>query len=213
LIGSVATLQDSRRPSRPACDLPGIGGTIITLEGWLYLAVILDLFGRKVVGWKLAETLEAELVVMAFENALMMRQPIRACTSTPQGSRYSSEAVKTSLAVMGANLSMSSRGNWAKDDREKTELIPGKETHSRSEKSLADFIASILRGHGIVEQSQDLQTEEKPPDEMPPDCLLSMEQKPELSPTVLALRHAWFDVRCVSALVLWASTASRRWFA
>lgn len=41
---------------------------------------------------------------------------------------------------------MSSRGNWAKDDREKTELIPGKETHSRSEKSLADFIASILEG-------------------------------------------------------------------
>lgn len=47
------------------------------------LAVILDPFSRKVVGWKLAETLEAELVVMAFENALMMRQPIRACTSTP----------------------------------------------------------------------------------------------------------------------------------
>jgi hypothetical protein len=42
-----------------------------------------------------------------------------------QGSRYSSEAVKTSLAVIGANLSMSSRGNWAKDDREKTEPNPG----------------------------------------------------------------------------------------
>ena len=50
------------------------------------------------------------------------------------------------------------------------------------------------------EQSQDLQVEEKPPDEIPPDCRLSIEQKQALSPTVLALRHAWFDVRCVSAL-------------
>jgi transposase InsO family protein len=64
-----------------------------------------------------------------------------------QGSRYSSEAVKTPLAVIGANLSMSSRGNWAKNDREKTELIPGKETHSRSEKvSPIHCKASILEG-------------------------------------------------------------------
>jgi hypothetical protein len=40
---------------------------ISTLEGWLYLAVILDLFSRKVVGWKLGETLEAQLVVRALE--------------------------------------------------------------------------------------------------------------------------------------------------
>jgi hypothetical protein len=111
-----------------------------------------------------------------------------------QGSRYSSEAVKTSLAVIGANLSMSSRGNWAKDDGEKTELIPVRRLIRGARKSRR-FIASILEGHGIVEQSQDLQAEEKPP-----DCRLSIEQKPELSPTVLALRHAWFDVRCVSAL-------------
>ena len=48
---------------------------VSTLEGWLYLAVILDIFSRKVVGWKLGETLEAELVVVALKNALMRRQP------------------------------------------------------------------------------------------------------------------------------------------
>ena len=48
---------------------------IATLEGWLYLAIILDLFSRQVVGWKLGETLEAELVVTALENALTMRTP------------------------------------------------------------------------------------------------------------------------------------------
>jgi putative transposase len=48
-----------------------------TQEGWLYLAVILDLFSRKVVGWKLRETLEAELVLAALKNALIRRQPAR----------------------------------------------------------------------------------------------------------------------------------------
>jgi len=46
---------------------------VATLEGWLYLAVILDLFSRKVLGWKLGETLEAELVVVALKNALSLR--------------------------------------------------------------------------------------------------------------------------------------------
>ncbi len=83
-----------------------------TLEGWLYLAVILDLFSRKVVGWKLGETLEAELVVVALKNALMMRQPDPGLYfHSDQGSQYSSEAVKTPLAVIGAKLSMSGRGN------------------------------------------------------------------------------------------------------
>jgi len=50
---------------------------IATLEGWLYLAVILDLFSRKVVGWKLGESLEADLVVSALENALTRRTPDR----------------------------------------------------------------------------------------------------------------------------------------
>ena len=48
---------------------------VATLEGWLYLAVILDLFSRRVVGWKLGESLEAELVVTALRNALVLRQP------------------------------------------------------------------------------------------------------------------------------------------
>jgi putative transposase len=56
---------------------------IATLEGWLYLAVILDLFSRRVVGWKLGQTLESELVITALRNALVLRQPQRACTFTP----------------------------------------------------------------------------------------------------------------------------------
>ena len=48
-----------------------------TQEGWLYPAMILDLFSRKVVGWKLGETLEAELVVTALQNAVSRREPPR----------------------------------------------------------------------------------------------------------------------------------------
>jgi putative transposase len=48
---------------------------VATVEGWLYLAVILDLFSRRVVGWKVGESLEAGLVCSALENALALRQP------------------------------------------------------------------------------------------------------------------------------------------
>ena len=85
---------------------------VSTVEGWLYLAVILDLFSRKVVGWKLGETLEAELVVVALRNALALRQPKTGLYfHSDQGSQYSSDAVRKPLTIIGANLSMSAQGN------------------------------------------------------------------------------------------------------
>ena len=85
---------------------------VATMEGWLYLAVILDLFSRKVVGWRLAETLEAELVETALANALIMRTPDPGLYfHSDRGSQYSSQAVRKPLRVIGANLSMSGRGN------------------------------------------------------------------------------------------------------
>jgi len=81
---------------------------VSTVEGWLYLAVILDLFSRKVVGWKLGGTLEAELVVVALGNALALRQPETGLYfHSDQGSQYSSDAVRKFLTIIGANLSMS----------------------------------------------------------------------------------------------------------
>ena len=85
---------------------------VATREGWLYLAVILDRFSRKVVGWKLGDTLEAELVVTALQNALSRREPPRGFYfHSDQGCQYSSEAVRKPLTLLGANLSMSGRGN------------------------------------------------------------------------------------------------------
>jgi putative transposase len=85
---------------------------VATLEGWLYLAVILDLFSRRVVGWKLGESLEAELVVTALKNALVLRQLEGGLSfHSDRGSQYSSQAVRKPLSVIGANQSMSGLGN------------------------------------------------------------------------------------------------------
>jgi hypothetical protein len=68
-------------------------------------------YSRKVVGWKLGETLEAELVVTALGNALMMRTPERGLYfHSDRGSQYSSQAVRKPLSVIGANLSINGRG-------------------------------------------------------------------------------------------------------
>jgi putative transposase len=85
---------------------------VATLEGWLYLAVILDLFSRRVVGWKLGQTLESELVVTALRNALVLRQPQAGLYfHSDRGSQYSSQAMRKPLSVIGAEQSMSAAGN------------------------------------------------------------------------------------------------------
>jgi transposase InsO family protein len=85
---------------------------VATLEGWLYLAVILDLFSRRVVGWKLGQTLESELVVTALRNALVLRRPQAGLYfHSDRGSQYSSQAVRKPLSVVRAKQSMSVAGN------------------------------------------------------------------------------------------------------
>jgi putative transposase len=110
--GAAPNLIKELEPSAPdqvwASDITYVA----TLEGWLYLAVILDLFSRRVVGWKLGESLEAELVVTALRNALVLRQPAEGLYfHSDRGSQYSSEAVRKPLSVIGANQSMSGVGN------------------------------------------------------------------------------------------------------
>jgi transposase InsO family protein len=85
---------------------------IATAEGWLYLAVILDLFSRRVVGWKLGDSLEAELVVTALQNALSLRQPPSGLIfHSDRGCQYTSQAVREKLQAIGVLQSMSAQGN------------------------------------------------------------------------------------------------------
>jgi len=81
-------------------------------ETFLYLAVVLDAFSRKVVGWELAETLEASLAVKALEKALTERKPAAGLVHhSDRGVQYASHEYVALLEKQGALISMSRKGN------------------------------------------------------------------------------------------------------
>lgn len=85
---------------------------IDTAEGWLYLAAVLDLFSRKVVGWAMTERMDTELVEAAWQMAWLGRRPAPGLLHhSDQGSQYTSAAYQRSLTTSLAELSMSRVGN------------------------------------------------------------------------------------------------------
>lgn len=85
---------------------------IPTTEGWLYLAVVLDLFSRMVVGWAMAETEDEQLVTLAFQMALARRHPQAGLLHhSDRGSEYTSLGYQTLLARLGIEVSMSRTAN------------------------------------------------------------------------------------------------------
>ncbi len=85
---------------------------IWTREGWLYLAVILDLFSRRVVGWSMSESITRQLTLDALGAALGQRTPPRGVLHhSDRGSQYASGDYQALLAAHGLVGSMSRRGN------------------------------------------------------------------------------------------------------
>jgi transposase InsO family protein len=85
---------------------------IETGQGWLYLAVVLDLFSRKVIGWAMSQTMDAPLVVKALRMALLERVPPAGMLHhSDRGSQYTSAAYLACLNAALAQLSMSRAGN------------------------------------------------------------------------------------------------------
>jgi len=83
-----------------------------TEEGWVYLAVVIDLYARCVVGWAMAERMTAELACDALHMALWRRQrPRGVIVHTDRGSQYCSERYQTLLRQHGLLCSMSAKGN------------------------------------------------------------------------------------------------------
>lgn len=81
-------------------------------SGWLYLAVIIDLCSRKVVGWKLDDHMKADLVVAALQQALASRRRAeRTIFHSDRGSQYSSRSFRAALATAGMRQSMSRRAD------------------------------------------------------------------------------------------------------
>lgn len=85
---------------------------IRTRSGWLYLAVVLDLFSRKIVGWSMAPNMPAELVCSAMQLAVVQRQPPPGLIAhSDRGSQYASASYRALLARNDMQQSMSRKGN------------------------------------------------------------------------------------------------------
>jgi len=82
-----------------------------TAEGWLYLAVLLDLYARKVVGWAMSAHIDAALGQATLQMALGRRQPAPGLLHhTDRGSQYACQAYQGLLAVQGIRCRMSRKG-------------------------------------------------------------------------------------------------------
>lgn len=119
---------------------------VATREGWLYLAVVLDLFSRRVLGWALQETLESSLAGRALERALRERRPAPGlCFYSDRGVQYGSALVRTPLRLIDATQSMSARG-YCFDN-------------ATAEAFFSSFKAECLPAEGIFETKADARRE------------------------------------------------------
>ena len=82
-----------------------------TTSGFLYLAVVLDAWSRKIVGWAMANHLRAELVLDAFDMAIGQRRPGNVIHHSDQGSQYTSIAFGNRCKEMGVRPSMGTVGD------------------------------------------------------------------------------------------------------
>ena len=103
--------QDFTPPAPNRCWAGDITD-IRTTSGWRYLAVWMDLFSRRVVGWRLGTSMEASLVLEALNRALGQRQvePDQLLIHTDQGSQYRATAYRELLEAHGITCSMSAKG-------------------------------------------------------------------------------------------------------
>ena len=125
-----------------------------TAEGWLFLAAILDVWSRRVVGWACGSTLHASLVLAALHDALQRRRPAEGLLHhSDRGSQYVDDAYLKALSAAGIERSMSRAGNcydnaamesfWStlKTDTGLDESIPASRRHT--ELAVFDYIETF----------------------------------------------------------------------
>lgn len=125
---------------------------IWTDEGWMYAAMVLDLYSRRIVGWAMNSSMTAQLVTDALLMALWRRgKPQQLLHHSDQGSQYQSEQFQRLLTDQGITCSMSRQGDvWDNSAMEsffsslKTERVNGKQYRTRDE-AKADVFDYIER--------------------------------------------------------------------
>ena len=123
-----------------------------TAQGWLYVAVVIDLYSRKIVGWSMSASMTSTLVIDALMMAVWRRgKPTQLLHHSDQGSQYTSEDFQKLLADQGIECSMSRRGDcWDNAAMEsffaslKTERIR-KKIYSTRDEARADLFDYIER--------------------------------------------------------------------
>jgi putative transposase len=86
---------------------------IPTAEGWLYLAVIMDLYTRRIVGWAMADRMTSDLTKRALEMALRQRRPGQGLIHhSDQGSQYTDHTYQAMLKIPEIQVSMNGVGSW-----------------------------------------------------------------------------------------------------
>jgi transposase InsO family protein len=116
--------------------------------GRLRLAVVIDLYSRRVVGWKLDARMKTSLVTAALKSAVRLRKPSRGLIfHSDQGAQYTSTRFREMLQVLGIRQSMSRRGNcWDNAPTESFFATLKKELfHGRTFRSCAELEAAIAR--------------------------------------------------------------------
>jgi transposase InsO family protein len=149
---TVAPHQLNRAFTVPAPDTVYVGDItyLPTGEGWRYLAVVLDLCSRAVVGWSMADHMRAALVTQALSMALCQRRPATGLIMpTDRGSQYGAESYRQLLTRHGMQASMSRQGNcWDNAVAEsffhtlKTDLsyLEDFETHEQAQTGVFEYI-------------------------------------------------------------------------
>ena len=131
---------------------------IYTREGWLYLAIVMDLYSRKVVGWAMSNRMKSDLVCDAMRMAIAFRQPRpdELTHHSDRGSQYASQAFKQLLKKHKIKGSMSRKGDcWDNAVIEsffgslKNECVHWMDYHTRAHarRDIVDYIAMFYNSH------------------------------------------------------------------
>ena len=147
---------------------------IWTLQGWLFLAVMLDLFSRRVVGWATSATNDRELALAALRQAVARRKPRPGLVHhSDRGSPYASDDYRRELRRLGIIASMSRKGDcWDNSVAEsffssiKTELVDDTlyDSHAQATESIAEYIESFynpVRRHSYLSYASPIEFELK----------------------------------------------------
>ncbi len=143
-----------------------------TYEGWLYLAVVLDLFSRQVIGWSMRSRMDSELAINALLMAVWRRQPKNeVIVHSDQGSQFSSHDWQSFLKANNLVASMSRRGNCydnavaesffqlLKRERVRRKIYNSREDARRDIFDYIEFFYNPKRRHGSADRRSPVEFE------------------------------------------------------